>query len=62
MAQHDIDPKFSPLSAQPPFQFGGTRQRILTIVCDSGRLVEVDVLASAQQGSLVTVDIATRTR
>jgi hypothetical protein len=60
MAQHDLDPKLSPLSAQPPFEFGGTRQRILTIACDSGRLVEVDVLASAQQGSLVTVDIADR--
>ena len=58
MARHDLDPMSSPLNAQPTFQFGGTRQRILTTMRESGLLMEVDVLASAQQKTLITVEIA----
>ena len=58
IAQHELNPESSPLGAEPPFQFGGTRQRILTAVEGSGLLVEVDVLESARQESLVTVEIA----
>jgi len=60
IAQHDRDPKSSPLSDSPPFQFGGTRQRILTVVQAPERLVEVDVVGSSQTGTLVTVEITGR--
>jgi hypothetical protein len=58
MTRHDLNPESSPLNARPPFQFGGTRQRVLTSMRESGLLVEVDVLASAQQDTLITIEIA----
>lgn len=57
MAQYDQDPQSSPLGDSPSFQFGGTRQRILTVVQEPERLVEVDVIGSPQSGVLLTVEI-----
>jgi hypothetical protein len=54
---HDQNPESSVLGQQATPQFGRARQRVLTWIPTSTRLVEVDVMESARRKMLITIEI-----